>query len=203
MPIAAHFLKLSDEGKKPVEGESEGHYSEGLIDISGWSWSVKNQAAADSNATSTSGEMGPNNEPSTFTFNKPTDRSTVRLIQAMDTSEEFKSATFTLLEELRGGPATDVTPFKLEVELKKVKVISYQLSVSTAETGIELDETWTFSYSSIGYDFKSAGFQVLFDLPPGAKKEPPKRVVADLSKTIAGLTEQQKKELADHVKGGK
>ena len=76
-------------------------------------------------------------------------------------------ATFELVEEM----VDVVNPFRLLVVLEKVTVVSYQLGGRAAEHRVDLDETWGLNYTTISFDYKSAGgLSASFERNPGSTK---------------------------------
>lgn len=185
MALAAHYLKIIDAGGAPIIGESYGHQPvgealqhAGEIDIKGWDWRVSDQAADSTSSKGKSSKSGASDadapeagvEVGTLTFHKVVDRSTTRLMRAMDRGEELQEATFVLLEELvdvrdqRGGA------FRLHVILEKAVLVRYSLNGEADEHRVELEETWELSFSKITFAYESAGVFVSFDRAPGTVK---------------------------------
>jgi type VI protein secretion system component Hcp len=129
MAKASQFLNLVDKKGEMVRGEciDARHLNE--IIITAWNWHAEDPAAvkkksatkSDSEAAKvktkvgSQGETGDSIKPSPFGISKPTDRSTVRLLNAMDSGEIFPTATLVIEEEFKdrravqdGDPATDV-----------------------------------------------------------------------------------------------
>ncbi len=179
---AAHYLKLEGEGFS-IDGESEGHDHEGEIDVKSWDWDVSDKSAAMSgapkNQTNGGGATGQTKasaggteevgiDPSLFTFTKPVDSATTALMKAMNGGQVLTRATFELVEDM-----VDVeNPFQLLVVLEKVTVVSYRLGGRAAEHRVDLDETWGLNYTTISFDYKSAGgLSASFKRNPGSTKQ--------------------------------
>lgn len=207
MAVAAHYLKILDQGGHLVEGESEGHGHIQEIDVTGWNWDVSDQtpkdeagtakdkagrgtAAGSAGASAGGAEVGI--EPSLFTFTKTVDRSTTRLMRAMDRGEVLKKATFTLLEELLTVHDVRRSAFRLNVVLENVIVVSYELGGRSSDFRVDLDETWGFNYSKISFDYESAGMYASFDRNPGSSKQGASKPAVDIQqmqKKISELTQ--------------
>src|SRR5579885_539810 len=110
MAKATQFLRFADDrGALAVRGESfdEEHLNE--IDITGWNWDVEDPAvpkpapkgsstgpAKPDASKSNGGESDRRPKPSKLTFSKFTDRSTTRLLLAMDRGEIFPKVVLTI-----------------------------------------------------------------------------------------------------------
>lgn len=206
MAVAAHFLEILDQGGDKIDGESEGHGHEDWIDVTGWDWEVADEslktsapaksatgkgatsgAAGAAGASAGAGEVGIN--PSLFTFTKAVDRSTTRLMQEMYQGHVLQKATFTLIEEMVDVNRKYRDAFRLHVVLEKVKVVSYRLSGRASEHRVDLEETWGLNYTTIKFDYESAGgMNAMFDRPPGSDKGGATKSAAD--------TVQMQKDLA-------
>ena len=178
--VASHYLKI-ERDDFPIDGESEGLGHEGQIDVKGWDWAVsdksadptasKNLASGGAAAGQTKASAGGTDEvgidPSLVTFTKPVDSATTALMKAMYSGEALKRATFELVEEM-----VDVeNPFRLLVVLEKVTVVSYKLGGRASEHRVDLDETWGLNYTTISFDYKSAGgLSASFKRNPGSTK---------------------------------
>lgn len=177
---ASHYLKIEREDF-PIDGESEGLGHEGQIDVQGWDWDVSDKsadptaskslasggAAAGQTKASAGGTEEVGIDPSLFTFTKPVDSATTALMKAMNGGEVLTRATFELVEEM-----VDVkNPFQLLVVLEKVTVVSYKLGGRASEHRVDLDETWGLNYTTISFDYKSAGgLGASFKRNPGSTK---------------------------------
>ena len=196
---SSHYLKI--EGKdSPINGESEGLGHEGQIDVKGWDWDVsdksadptasENLASGGAAAGQTKASAGGTDEvgidPSLVTFTKPVDSATTALMKAMNGGEVLTRATFELVEEM-----VDVeNPFRLLVVLENVTVVSYKLGGRAAEHRVDLDETWELNYTTISFDYKSAGgLAASFKRNPGSTKRGASKPAPDL--------EQQRRDQKD------
>jgi type VI protein secretion system component Hcp len=206
MAVAAHYLELLDREGSRMDGESEGHDHEGQIDVTGWNWDVSDKSATKADAprsSAGSGGASPTKapaadteeagiEPSLFTFTKAVDASTTRLMKAMDSGEVLQRATFELVEDM-----VDVkNPFRLLVALEKIVVVGYRLGGRSTEYRVDLEETWELNYTTISFDYASAGgMSAVFNRSPGStkkaasKSEPDNKEmhkrIADLEQTLA------------------
>ena len=147
MAVAAHFLRILDQGGDDICGESEGKGHEGWIDVTGWNWEVADESLKKSapakNATgkgATSGAAGASAgagevgiDPSLFTFTKAVDRSTTRLMQEMYQGHVLQKATFTLIEEMVDVNRKYRDAFRLDVVLEHALRGAVQLAREQAE----------------------------------------------------------------------
>jgi type VI protein secretion system component Hcp len=181
MPVAAHYLEIIDHEGVQILGESEGHDYIDHIDVNGWDWDVVDRSATDTgsskdakgsggSAKATAGGAEVGVEPSVFSFTKPFDSSTTRLMTAMHRGEVLKLATFTLLEELMGLEHERRGAFRLHVVLEKVIVVGYRLDASTSEFRVDLEETWDLNYTNIAFLYETERMRAEFDRNPGATR---------------------------------
>jgi type VI protein secretion system component Hcp len=185
MGVAAHYLQFVDQHGEEIKGESEGHKHDYWIDVTSWNWDVSDESLKNSGtakdttargatsgaarASAGGGEVGI--QPSLLTFTKSVDRSTTRLLLAMDEGHVLQKATITLLEELLDVNRKYREAFRLDVVLEDVKIVSYRLSVRASEHRVDLEETWGLNYTTIKFDYVSAGgMNAKFDRPPGSEK---------------------------------
>jgi type VI secretion system secreted protein Hcp len=193
---AAHYLELLDREGYRVDGESEGRGHEGQIDITSWNWDVSDKSAAKTGAstnvagrgvaaTSAKASAGSTEEvgidPSLFTFTKPVDCATTVLMKAMNGGELLQRATFELLEEMEEVK----NPFHLRVLLEKVTVVSYRLGGRAGEFRVDLDETWELNYTTISFDYVSAGgMSASFPRSPGSTKRAASKSEPDIKQVL-------------------
>ena len=195
---ASHYLKIEREDF-PIDGESEGLGHEGQIDVKGWDWDVSDKsaattasknlssggAAAGQTRASAGGAEEVGIDPSLFTFTKPVDSATTALMKAMNGGEVIPRATFELVEEM-----VDVeNPFQLLVVLEKVIVVSYRLGGRAAEHRVDLDETWGLNYTTISFDYKSAGgLSAIFKRNPGSTKRGASKSGPDVEQLLKDIS---------------
>jgi type VI protein secretion system component Hcp len=209
---AAHYLEILDKEGYRVDGESEGLEHEGQIDVTSWNWDVSDKSAAKSgastNVASRGGVAGPTKastdgteevgiDPSLFTFTKPVDAATTRLMKALNGGEVLKRVTFELLEEMVGAKNERLDAFRLRVVLERVTVASYRLGGRANEHRVDLDETWELNYTTISFHYESAGgMNAVFQRNPastkraaskseGDDKQQMQKKIADLEQSIA------------------
>lgn len=229
MPAASFFLQITLEDGV-IKGEAEEEGFEGAIEVSSWDWSVSDKTAKDlmsrDNASSSAAQGGSgtpttggsnaanaartgqsgekSTQPTPVRFSKTTDRSTVRLLNAMYKDEKFKEAKFSLRQRTKrgAGDGREVQEeFLLELVLKKARVTSYDFNAQAQEGDVQMSENWEMSYDTLYYDYKSMpgrpvgpGKSVEFGPPDANTKAPkqPQMSQADLAKKL----EQQEAELA-------
>lgn len=192
MSKASQFLKLTDRSGNQVNGESydETHYKE--IAIRGWSWGVEDPMApkmefVDSKAPASvpqhakfrgEREVHTAAKPAHLVFSKATDRSTTRLMNALDTGEVFPEAILTIEEQFKDAPL----PFKLYLEFTDAFVVDFQWDLSAGGSGVSMSETWELNYRDVTFNYlwrggNAAWIPQRFDMPAdvageGLKKSP-------------------------------
>jgi type VI protein secretion system component Hcp len=202
MAKATQFLKLIDKHGETVEGECFNAKHLGEIDLTGWNWDVSDPAVPkpkgkdddpskaktkSKNDSQGQGEDDTKPKPSKLSLTKTTDRSTMRLLSAMDKGEIFPTATLTLEEQYEGSPL----PFFLEIELKDVFIVQFSWNASASGAGMTMDESWELNYSEIKFSYHWRGGQAgwidqSFIRPPDAtdgtsKKAPPSKAEKEAS----------------------
>ena len=169
MAKASQFLKLTDKKGQRVKGEciDADHLDE--IDLNSWSWSVKDPAALPKVGDSTTDEdpgaktkakskaksesdADAKMSPDLFSISKRTDRSTVRLISAMDNGEVFDEALIVLEEEYEGSSTR--SPFYMEIKLTDVLVVKLDLNVDAGNASAEFKENWGLNYGNIKFSYR-------------------------------------------------
>jgi type VI protein secretion system component Hcp len=193
MAKASLYLKLVDRNDKLVRGECYDDKHLDQIQLTGWNWAVQDPAVVpkdDAKAAGaetakakakagTQGDTGDNIKPGHFGISKQTDRSTVRLISAVDNGEVFPTATFFLEEEYEAS----TEPFKLEIVLTDVFFVDVDWTATAGSAGMEFNETWNLNYKNIKFSYQLRGSRSLgqefrgrragwidvdFDRPPDA-----------------------------------
>lgn len=235
MAQATQFLRFADEkGALLVEGESfdDQHFKE--IDITSWGWSVVDptvqpakpkggagqavqavQGAVKTQVTKLNGEGESDRrpKPSTLTFGKFTDRSTPRLLGAMQDGTFFPKAILTIEEKFEEAP----NKFQMKVEFTQVVVVNLTWSAAAEGAGLTFSEEWTLNYSQVhfAYDWREDKSEKmapgiidqLFDRPPDAPGDtsakfpitaPEKRDVDDAK--IEDFLKRNPQFLAEYVK---
>lgn len=194
MAKATQFLKLIDQNGVKVRGESfdEEHLQE--IDLTGWSWDVKDPRVVEPSAQKTGtadaaktqaakardprlngqGESDTRPKPNVLSFSKSTDSATTRLLLAMDNGEIFPKAILTIEERFLEAPHR----FRMVIELKDVFILSFKWRASAESSGTTFNEDWDLNYSQIHFQYdwhgkddkgQSSGGGVIdqiFDRPP-------------------------------------
>lgn len=156
MPVSLMFLELTDSvGTVARGGATDGDYA-GQIEIDDIKWGLEEgTVGAPGGQGSTSRII-----PGALEFSKPLDVSTSRLLKIIASGEVCQQAKFTLTER------SELEPFHLEVTLKEVRILSYELNAADQESAMNLDESWTMTYKSIKFGYEG-GF-VELNRPPGA-----------------------------------
>jgi type VI protein secretion system component Hcp len=217
MGVAAHYLQFVDQHGEAIKGESEGHKHDEWIDVNGWDWDATDESQKKSGATKDTpvkgaasgaartsagaGDVGI--QPSLLTFTKSVDRSTTRLMLAMDEGHVLQKATITLLEELLDVNRKYRESFRLDVVLEQVKIVSYRLSVRASEHRVDMEETWGLNYTRIKFDYVSAGgMNAEFTRPPGSDKGGAAKPEVDTVQMQKQLAELQQAAAAGKGKRG-
>lgn len=219
MAKASQYLKLVDKNGNMVEGECYDSEHRNEISLTGWHWGVKYPAAVPSKDAGGSPSDGARSgrggasrgrggrrsgegdaddvvEPELFTLDKQTDKSTVRLIKALDDGEIFPKATLVILEEYEAAPL----PFWMEVVLTDVFIVKMDWSGTAANAGLEFEENWHLNYSTIEFKYLWRGsppawLDVDFERKPEADAE----VTARVPPTKAEQKAAEKRRLDDAV----
>lgn len=193
MAIAHLYLELLDQKKAAVRGDVLTKNFANQIECDDWSWKVENKEAAQVAGIATG--QGNRIEPSILTFSKAPDRSSTRLMKAIQTGELFAKATFTLFEELQGRVEDTEGSFHLRLVLTDVRVLRYELSGKTSDKEVTLEETWDLTYRTITFQFDEGKQQVLVTRPPGSDDSRSASKVDQLEKEGRGLTPNERKDL--------
>jgi type VI protein secretion system component Hcp len=177
---ASQYLKLVDTNGNIVQGECYDAEHMNEISLTGWDWGVVDPAAvpkdpvkataataAAAKPAKPEGDTDNNIKPAWLSIAKQTDRSTVRLLQAVDNGEVFPSATLVIEEEFEAAPL----PFLMKVELTDVFLVDFGWNASAGNAGLEFTETWKLNYSNIKFSYLWRGsppgwLHVDFDRPP-------------------------------------
>jgi type VI protein secretion system component Hcp len=191
MAYANQFLKIFDvPGSKKdfVLGESykESHLNE--IELISWNWGVTDPAVptgppADkvdgdkktkTKAETKSDHQGQNDpRPAQLTFTKTLDRSTTRLLSAMNNGEVFPSAVLAMEDAYKDSPY----PFDLKIILSKLYVVSFSLDGNGGDAGVSFSENWVVTYEEIKFEYRwkttNAGpIPATFKMPPDSDQGP-------------------------------
>lgn len=129
--------------------------------------------------------------PEIFTFSKQTDRSTTRLMTAMDGGMFFSSATLVIQEQFEAAPH----PFYLEIKFEDAFLIGFNWSAAASGAGRTFDETWKMNYSRILFDYdwrggKASILSSTFNRPADASSTAGKK--APLTKAESEELDRQK-----------
>ena len=181
---ASVYLKIVDKNRQVVEGECYDRRHMGEISLTSWDWSVtdptqvrKQEAAATAphaalkSKLPVEGEADDKIQPSLFKITKQTDKSTVRLLNALDRGEIFPKATLCVEEEFEEAE----NPFKLTIELSDVFLMSIGWNASASGAGRDFSENWELNYRTIDFAYEWRGtppatIPAQFDRPPDSKQ---------------------------------
>jgi type VI protein secretion system component Hcp len=163
MAQSNQFLKIIDVSMSPeyfVWGESYNSKHLNEIELVSWDWSVADPSVSTKSSTGKtdlttkaptkkqSDEAGDGSpRPSQFSFTKTLDRSTTRLLGAMNTGEVFPFAYLAIEDAYEGAEF----PFDLQITLTKVVVISNTLQATAETAGVSFSEKWTINYEDIKF----------------------------------------------------
>ncbi|MEO8080315.1 MAG: type VI secretion system tube protein Hcp [Caldimonas sp.] len=192
MARASQFLKLIDDKGDQVDGESLDDKHEKQIDLTTWNWDVtdpavpvkasRDDADAAGNASSAKpkakerGDSDTKPQPSIFGFSKATDRSTTRLLSAMDRGEVFPKAVVTIEEKYEESPL----PFFLEITLTDVFITQFDWRLTAESARATMEEDWKLNYSKIFFAYHWRGgdagwIHQTFDRPPDTSENESKK----------------------------
>jgi len=175
MAKATQFLRFEDDsGHLVIEGEcfDQKHLKE--IDVIGWNWGVNDPTApsksSKAGAGSTKAAERPKNglaktrgeresdtdlKPKLLGFQKFTDKSTTRLLQAMDDGTAIYKAILTIEERfVRTQAEEEAESFEMKVELRDVLVVSFKWGGQAEDAGVSFHEDWELNYSTIEFAYK-------------------------------------------------
>jgi type VI protein secretion system component Hcp len=166
MAQALQFLRIHDvPGNKVsfVLGESFNKAHPNEIELVGWNWDVSDPAVptgtskpkVEENSKSkpkaksdSQGDTAP--RPSQFTFTKTLDRSTPRLLNAMNSGEAFPEAFLYIEDSYEKSPY----PFSLTIKFDKLVVMKLSLGGNAETAGVSFTESWTVTYKDIKFSYK-------------------------------------------------
>lgn len=211
MAKASQYLELIDQNGELVRGECDDGKHPDWIMVSSWDWSVTDpsalpkQGSSRGSTTGTSpnspgagarggssdghGETGDAITPQVFGFTKQTDRSTTRLMTAMDSGVIFQSARLVIEEQFEASPH----PFLLKIKLEDAFLVDFTWSAAASGAGRTFDETWKLNYSSIHFDYQWRGGDGVKWIPAAFDKPPDS---ADTASRKTPMTEAEKRDLA-------
>ena len=221
MAKASQFLKLTDKRGQPVLGECIDADHRDEIDLSSWGWSVKDPAAlpkvGDSTTeedpeakTKTTAKSKAKSEsdadakmsPDLLSISKKTDRSTVRLINAMDNGEVFDEALIVIEEEYEGS--TSRSPFYMEIKLTEVLVVKLDLNVDAGTASAEFKENWGLNYGNIKFSYRlREGTRGTMDMEFSRPRDSGTTFGKKVKKSAAEIQAEKKKDFEDLKKSEK
>jgi type VI protein secretion system component Hcp len=185
MAQANIFLKICEDAKSDehfVLGESYNSRHSNEIELTSWDWSVADAAVASpvpvSKSTDLSkrrgiGNSGANDKkknnlesdsgpkPSQIKFAKTLDRSTTRLLSAMDSGRMFPKALL-MIEDAYFKDTSSIDayidspdPFRLTITLTEVHIVSASLDGTAEAAGVSFTESWTLDYKSLSFEYEN------------------------------------------------
>jgi type VI protein secretion system component Hcp len=165
MAQSNQFLKIKDVSMSPeffVWGESYNTKHLNEIELISWDWSVadpsvstkppvtKSDQASKPQLKRQSDEMGDGSpRPSQFTFTKTLDRSTTRLLGAMNTGEIFPHACLSIEDSYEAAEF----PFDLRITFTNILIVSSSLQATAETAGVSFSEKWTINYENIEFKY--------------------------------------------------
>jgi type VI protein secretion system component Hcp len=156
VPVSLMFLSLTDSvGTVAKGGSLDGDYAD-QIEIDDVKWSLEEGSVGLPGAKGASKRI----IPGTMEFSKQLSYSTARLLKIVASGEICREARFTLTER------SELEPFHLEIVLKEVRILSYELTAADQDQTVALDESWTLTYKSIKFGYEGAFVELT--RPPGA-----------------------------------
>jgi type VI protein secretion system component Hcp len=191
MAQSNQFLKILDASESVeffVWGESYNHKHLNEIELLGWNWGVVDPAVStgapavkadeDSKFKAKSkgdreSQSGP--RPSQLTFTKTLDRSTTRLLNAMNTGEIFPFAYLSTEEVFEDE--TSHRPFDLQIVLTKLFVVSLSLQGNSESAGVSFGESWVVGYEDISFvyqwkELNRGAIPAIFKMQPDSDEGP-------------------------------
>jgi len=149
------FLHLTGAETGMIKGESVTAGRGDWIEINDWNWSMQRSAKAAGAETV---------EPSKITFSKLMDRASTAMLLAMHRGTRM-NATIKLDDAAE-------TLLKMEVQLKNVRIIGYEMSVQPGTTETLIEEDWEFDYEAVIFEYRqdsrSGAVKVRLERQPGA-----------------------------------
>lgn len=195
------FMKLSSaQTNQLIAGESEAEGFEGQIELDSWGWELNRKEAEGSEAGDGewAKEDGSEVQPSLFSFNKRTDKSTTMMLNHLQTGK-FLTAVITMTDAARYGGKVEWN-FDLVITLTKVRVCEFGIDGDVNDDSAELTEEWTFSYQEIDFSYKASGMKgrimTKLNRSPNAKNIKPTKTATLTDLQMAeGLKEKNQKEM--------
>lgn len=149
------FMHLTGAETGMIKGESTVVGRGGWIDIDDWSWSMKRNSRSAGSETV---------EPTKLTFTKLMDRSTATMLGAMN-GGSLMNATIKMDD-------SNLEAFKLEVQIKNLRIVGYKFDVKLADDNTAIEEDWEFDYEAVVFEYRpdatSGAMKVRIERPPGA-----------------------------------
>lgn len=200
MAFSHLYLLLLDKANEAVQGDTLTAKYKNQIECADWRWQVRTKEDARTTGHRATG-AGSRVEPTVLCFSKPPDRSSTRMMTALDTGELFPKATFTLYEELAGDRKDTLGSFNLRIMLTEVRVIKYNLCASSDPNEVTLSEDWEFDYQEITFEFNMQGNQkVSVQRRPNSSYEPPEaNKVEKLMQKVADLDSFELNKFREHL----
>ena len=176
MPTSSRlFMNFSNAS---IKGESSDTQYAEQVEITSWDWNFKRNDDKD-------GMDAGRCEPSVFSFCKPLDKSSPQLLNRF-LARDRVNATLTLLE----APVSDSDlPFKVVVELRRVRLVEYSISGKDEEKSSQIEEDWTVNYDEIRFQHSSldpsTGKTKTVDSAPIKRSARASKASANASKKVA------------------
>lgn len=172
MEFAEVYLALALKDGSSLQGgnsQSEGH--KGEIELFDWRWGLK---MADKSPDARSSDRQA--EGNRLTISKAVDGATVPMMSLLKSGETCSKATLTIKQRTE-------KEVELQVILKSVRLMSFDLNVQCGDMEVVLDEDWSLSYDEVEVRYKSEhgnkGQKVFaLKMPPGIEQEEPAKLTA-------------------------
>lgn len=154
------FMHLTGAETGMIKGESTVPGRRDWIGIDDWSWSMNRKAVSGGSETV---------EPTKLMFSKLMDRSSTAMLLAMRRG--------TLMNATIKMDDADLNAVKLEVQIKKLRIISYAFRTQASDKQTSIQEDWEFDYEAVGFEYqpdsRTGAMKVLIERSPGSTLDSP------------------------------
>lgn len=198
MNSAEVYLSLVGKGGSPVKGDVEAQAYEGQIALYDWKWGLGLGEAKPGSKDDRSLES------KEFSLSKAVDAASTTMMSLMHSGELCDKAILTMVQR-------SDAPIMLRIVLKKVRLMSFELTLESEDTEVVMGEDWILSFEEVEVLYRGArskqdvrgtvadsalraNTSFTLKLPPGAEFQPlPVRSEAPDASDIARMVEEQVK----------
>lgn len=139
------FLRLDCARQGPIKGEAQDENHQDEIDIIGWSWGMRSQAAVSSGAATGKATM------SELSLSKRVDSASTGLMSATRNNETIKKGVLTIRKA--GGDALEY----MKITIQNGRITAYDVHSGGAESESELTERLNLSFQKISVEYTPQG----------------------------------------------